>query len=267
EVIPEMIFAPPDKWGFRKANPKMLFIYDDRIYIAEKNKKLITANCFYYKDIDYIETGSLLLYSWLTISGQAAGEPASSKIEYCAVVDGLFKPVVAKIRSAMNALEQSEYVKGRLEQEEHKFNFLTRTDYKYMNFGKSSLIPGVAVKQIIYQPDIRTKYLRYFQKYVSYTHLTVLTGKELILIKDDDHLRTTHNTRYGGIWEYIPLTKVMAWELVSEAKLPENCKILRLFLAGGTSISRIFTVDRLQELNLLTQEIDKLRIPPEYKCG
>jgi hypothetical protein len=54
----------------------------DRIYIAEKSKKQLQTTCFLFQDINYLETGTLLLHSWLEINGLVAGKPTVIAVEY-----------------------------------------------------------------------------------------------------------------------------------------------------------------------------------------
>jgi hypothetical protein len=264
EQFPYTLFAPPEKWYYKKSTPKLLVLLDDRIYVAEKLKKQIQVTCFLFQDINYIETGTLLLHSWIGINGNVDGKPATTIIEFNTVVEILFKLIIEKIRSTINHLDQSDFAKGQLKKEQSKFDYLVKTNFKYMNFGKRSILVGEQVQQIILQPDIRVKFLKYFQRTLSFTHLTILTDNELILVKDDDSFKTAQHVRYGGIWCYIPLPKIK--KMTVESILENDLAKLTFQLPDNVNICSLFSITQKSELNLLIDGINKSKIVTQQKC-
>ena len=142
-------------------------ILADRIYIAEKFKKQLQTTCFLFQDINYLETGTLLLHSWLEINGLVDGKLTVIKVEYNTVVEALFKQIIATIRSTIHQLDQGDFAKAQCKKEQSKFEVLIKTNFKYMNFGKRSLLAGEQLQQFVLQPDIRVKFLKYFQRMLS----------------------------------------------------------------------------------------------------
>jgi hypothetical protein len=264
EQFPYTLFAPPDKWYSKKSTPKLLVLLGDRIYIAEKIKKQIQETCFFYQNINYIESGTILLHSWIGINGNVDGKPVTTTVEFNTVVEILFKPIIEKIRSTINHLDQSDFAKGQLKKEQSKFDYLVKTNFKYMNFGKRCLLAGEQVQQIILQPDIRVKFLKYFQRVLSFTHLTVLTDKELIFIKDDDSFKSAQSIRYGGIWWYISLAKIT--KMAIENILENDLTRLTIQLPENVNLSSIFLVTQKSELDLLTDGINKFKNVTKQKC-
>jgi hypothetical protein len=187
--FPYTVFLPPDKWYRRKFNSKLICLFNDRIYIAEKVKKQINVTCFIVHHINYIEMGTLLLYSWLKIHGMVNEQLTSVTVEFNTVVEALSKPMIEKIRLLIQHIEPSESFEIQLRSEQEKFDYLIRENYKYMNFGIQSLLPGCIVYQILLQPDIRVKYMKYFKRILSVVHQTILTDRELIIIKDDESMK------------------------------------------------------------------------------
>ena len=63
----------------------------------------------------------------------------------------------------------------------------------------------------ILQPEIRTRALTLLGKtlygLVSPTHMCLLTDRELITVREEE--RRSANDKYGGIWDYIPLAKIV----------------------------------------------------------
>jgi hypothetical protein len=112
-----------------------------------------------------------------------------------------------------------------------------------MNFAKHSLLAGERVIYSILQPEIRKTMLtvpgRTLYKTVSPTHMSILTDRELILIREDAVRRK--EDRYGGIWDYIPLSKIVSLSvsenaddlLVLAVKLPAHTGFEFLFQASA----------------------------------
>jgi hypothetical protein len=107
------------------------------------------------------------------------------------------------------------------------------------------LIPGEKIIDALWQPEIRNKLLtllgRSFFRTVAMTHLLILTERELIVIREDETSpRWRDESRYGGVWTYIPLDKITSVSLVpKETKLlalvihlPENDSLESWFVAS-----------------------------------
>jgi hypothetical protein len=255
EPFPYTVFAPPEKGYHRKSTPKLLMVLVDRIYIAEKAKKQIQTTCFLFQDINYLETGTLLLHSWLAINGLVDGKPTMVTAEYNTVVEEIFKQIIEKIRSTIHHLDQGDFAKAQLKKEQSKFEALIKTNFKYMNYGKRSLLAGENLQQFILQPDIQVKFLKYFQHTLSFTHLTILTDQELIMVKDDDSFKKAQHARYGGIWRYISLHKVI--KLTVENVLKDDLIKLNLILPGEVSFSFMFSASQRPELDLLLHTVNR----------
>jgi hypothetical protein len=264
DSFPYTVFAPPEKLYRQKSTPKLLVILPDRIYIAEKYKKQITTTCFLFQDIHYIEVGTVLLHSWLAINGNAEGKPVMITVEYNTVVEILFKPIIEKIRFAIHQLDQSDFAKTQFIKEKSKFDVLLKLNFKYMNYGKRSLLPGEQIQQFILQPDIRVKFLKYFQRTLSFTHLTILTDHELIIIRDEDSFVMPQRVRYGGIWRYIPLHKVL--KVTIENDVENDLLKLKILLPEGIGFSALCTLSQRAELVSLVEGIDQAKMITECQC-
>jgi hypothetical protein len=256
EQFPYTVFAPPEKGYRSKSTPKLLVLLQDRLYLAEKIKKQIQTTCFLFQDINYIENGTILLHSWLEINGIANGHLTTVRVEYNSVVEYLFLPFIQRIRTAVHHLDFSDLAQEQLKKEQSRFDSLVKTDFKYMNFGKRSLLPGERIRQYILQPDIQVKFFKYFQHTISYTHLTILTDQELILVKDDDSFIRKQQIRHGGIWRYIPLSKII--KMMAGDVLEHDLVKLTLRLSDGVNFSSLFSPVQRSELELLLYTANRL---------
>ncbi len=83
-----------------------------------------------------------------------------------------------------------------------------------MNYARRSLQPGERVVAYTLQPELRQPRLTLLGRPLSLrtletAHLCILTDRELIVIRDDpSSLQGYTQTRYGGIWDYLPLSRI-----------------------------------------------------------
>lgn len=258
------VFAPPERWCHRKINPKLVCVFSDKIYIAEKSKKTIKATCFYFKDINYIEQGTLLLNSWLAINGCINSNLTFDRVGFNSVLEDLFKPIIFGIRTTINNPQDlNSPLECDLSKEQSKFNSLGKISFKFMNYGKKSIIPGESIIRIIFQTDIQTMLLKFFPKLISVPHLTILTNRELIIVTEDQSVsfKTVNRIRYGGIWYYIPLLKIIKLTL---EEVTSNLLELTIVLPGDVTFRRVFLADKRSDLELIIQEVDHLKMATSH---
>lgn len=253
--FPYTVFAPPERWHFNKTSPKLLVLLEDRLYVAEKDKKQIQLDCFLFKDIAYIEKGTLLLHSWIKIYGKSNNIATTVIIPYNTVVEGLFRPITEKIRTAVYQLDSSAPAEKQLQFELDKFDSLIKTNYKYMNFGKSSLLPGQKVQQFILQPEICINVFKWFQRTIAITHLILLTDQELVLIQDDDSLKVRKQARYGGIWNYIPRSQIA--QVTIQEDLKYGVVEVNIQLADGASFKSLYSSAQRGNLETFLQSMNQ----------
>jgi hypothetical protein len=263
--FPYTIFAPPDRWGRKRTTPKLLSLVQGQLFILEKHKKGISVTRFNLEGIAYLERGKSLLYSWLNVHSRSQ-QPGSSLVEFNTVTENLFLPIVNRIREMIGeGTEISSGDKhaqntgfttnpeGRSKAEQAKFDYLSHLNYKFMNFGKDSLLSEGKVIQIIYQPEVRIRRSLFFQKYITPAHIEILTDKELIIIKEDG--RNKGRLTYGGIWNYIPLAQISILTVTHNEK--DQCSELALKLLSGESI--ILKYDLTQSEDTLKRFRDAFR--------
>lgn len=204
EPFPLVLWTPSLDRFPHKTTEKLICDTSDAIYIFEKNGSQIDTTAYLYRDISGSEIGNILLDSWLTIYGRTKqGGTAALKIEFNTTSKRYFEPIIRKLRPAGDA-NASQFALQK-----DKFNALSTINFKFMNYGRESLVAGETVMQLLLQLEIRqpifTFFGKTFQKVLSPTHLTVLTDQELILIQEANNGKDGRAGRYGGIWQYIPL--------------------------------------------------------------
>jgi hypothetical protein len=85
-----------------------------------------------------------------------------------------------------------------------------------------------------------------FFRTISTAHLSMLTDRELILMREDERFSTRKKgKRYGGVWQYIPLRSVVSLTTTQRA---ENLLTLSINLTDNKSIDRIYALDKSEEV-------------------
>lgn len=248
EPFPYIIHSPPDRWGDRRTNGKLTCMYQDKIVVLEVTDIKVNEVCYWFKDINYIEQGTLLLYSWIGIHGIIDGKLSTSIIEYNSVVADLFNRIVKAIRQVHLILE---HMADDLDLS--KLEFLNKLNYKFYNYSHDSILPGGKIIDAVYQPDIYEKFLVVFKRTITLAHVTILTDKELIIIKDEElvTVKKKYNFKNGGVWAYIPLDKIINMTIIVNEK---QGLLTFILCVEKDTISLIFSDLQQQDLGDLLRE-------------
>jgi hypothetical protein len=249
--FPYTLFIPEDRLSmFHKRNAKILCLYDDRFLMLEKVRDQINTATSLYDEILYIEHGEILLNSWLKITSKSG--TISFKFNTANV--NRLELAITNARLGMSAPRVDQ--KNTEEYEFSKFDHLSSINYKYMNLGRQSLCPGDAVQQIVYQPErciyegITFLKKTIFRRFAT-SHLSILTDKELILIKESKPVKSERTTLYGGVFTYIPRQKIQNITFKPDPEKP--CSKMEIALPNNIIFSSEFSQDN-SDLDALQQK-------------
>jgi len=211
--FPYTLLAPSLIKSLGRTSEKLIVDAQETMHVLERNGSQVIKKSYPYQTIFTVELGSILLSSWLTISGtDSTGAAANSTIDFNTSSLPLYSFFIDRLRQA-----PPRYEENQLNAEKGKFDYLSASSFKLMNYGRESLICGEKVVRILLQTEIKRPMWailgNWFEQTVSPAHLTILTDRELILIQDVSHDRKASQAKYGGIWQYIPLRSVRtaAW--------------------------------------------------------
>lgn len=157
----------------------MTVLYPACITVCEKAKEGIKQQEFFFGNLQYVEQGSILLYSWLTFSGFKDPKNAAATVEYNTVVQELFHPFVEAIRQSFYSLERGQ---GNLDW--GSLDFLRSQDYKYWNYYKEAILPGSNIQKVIYQQQVQEQKWFFMERIITLPHILIQTEGELIIIRD-----------------------------------------------------------------------------------
>lgn len=253
--FPFTLLAPSLAKPKGKTTEKLICDMDDAIHILERKGGQVVAKSYPYRDICTVEVGSILLSSWLTVSGiTSTGETSASTIDFNTSSFRHYEIFLKKLRPSPN-----ENGEGQSKAEQDKFDYLSALNFKLMNYGRSSLIGGETVRQVILQSEIKKPVWAalgdLFQRLVTPPHLTVLTSHELILIEDIGRGRKAHESQYGGIWQYIPLQRIQS---ATWSETGDDCLTLSLTVAPHQTIEKIFSAGAQAELRQCCVQLQEI---------
>jgi hypothetical protein len=247
--FPYTLLIPEDRLSlFRKRNKKIMCVYEDRFVLLEALRNEIKTSSSMFTDVLYLERGKILLYSWLKIV-----TPSGTLLtRFNTTNEYLFDPVIEKARQGMSDSLPSDIALGENEQELSKFNHLRSVNFKYMSYGRNSIRPNDSVIGIAYQPERCIREFKLFDRTLfrryATDHLSILTEKELILIKEDKRVKTDRDSTYGGVFTFIPRRQIHDISFVSS---PENSHCtMDITLPGNTHLVSEFSSAN-EELELL----------------
>lgn len=244
--FPYTVLTPSYEGFIHRTSEKLICDFKHEIFVLERNGNTINENCFPLKGISYVEVRTLLLDSSIKICGMTKdGVPASSTFRFNATTDYLFTPILHRMRQAPVESDLSAHYL-----EIAKFDSWKGPNYKFMNYARHSILVGEKVLHTILQPEIRETVLKVFGKtyrrVISPTLASILTDRELIMIREEK-LRSGAG-KYGGIWDYIPLKKILTLSLSEKDK---DLLTLSVQLADETRLEYLFQSSAEQEINRL----------------
>ena len=255
--FPYVVLASAINGIRHKANEKLLCEINDVFYVWESISNNIFSTAYPLKTIFAVETGSILLYSWLTISGiTSEGITSSFVIPFNTATGRHLLPFINKMRPVPEEIDETSW-----QAELAKFDYLASATFKFMNFVRNSLVRGEKVIHIVWQPQIRrhifTLFGRSFYRTTALAHLVLLTDKELILIEDAEYSAENRGVRYGGIFQYIPLRSILAVTLAEQAN---DVVTLSITLSFGNRLDKVFTVSNKQVLEEFQNKLKQMTV-------
>jgi hypothetical protein len=252
--FPYTLLMPAYRVGFlRRTKPKLVCSLGDDLYVLEQDHDGLMCTCYPMAQIRTIEVGRILLRAWVNLRGVTReGRPASVAFEFNAVGLNLFDPILKQFRGYAERAAV-----GDLEQERAKFNYLLNLNFKFMNYGRFTILPGERVTYTLLQPEIGQEVARLlgrrFFRGLSAAHLSILTDKELIFIRDGDSRTWGYGVKYGSVWHYLPLNRIRGVSLTRRA---DNNLWLSIHLPQNDWVSVLFAAENAHGVKLLINYLE-----------
>ena len=253
--LPYMVLTPSFEGFIRPMKENLVCDFGQEILVLARNGNTFDMQCYPLEKISYIEVKTILLNSSIKICGiTKEGVPSSSTFGFNTVTDYLFKPIVQKMRYA--AVD----IKGAVQPSElEKFDPWMEVNYKFMSYARRCLLPGEEVTHLFLQPEIRKTIFKFLGKVydrVIFPPLaSILTDRELIMIREEK-LRN-RGFKYGGVWDFIPLKKILTLSL---AEKNDNLLALTVHLTEGDYLEFVFQASKQKEIHRLQYRFQELMI-------
>jgi hypothetical protein len=259
--FPYVAFAPAISDYKQRTTEKLLCDMDGILHVWERSGKQIISTAFPLKTIYSLEVGSVLLFSWLTVSGLTSeGIAGSTTISFNTATQRFLAPFIKQMRPSPAVVNEADR-----QVELAKFDHLSSSDFKFMNYARESLVRGEKVICSMMQPKIRkhifTLFGQRFYRTMVLSHLALLTDKEVIFIGEDERTGDIkgRGERYGGVWQYVPLRNITTAE-ITEAENGLLTLSVKLAVAGQ-QLDKVFEASNKKELEefqkKLTQAVRK----------
>ncbi len=209
DPFPYTVLTPTFKGIYRKPeNEKLVCATRTHIHVLASIGGQVVSTSYPLGSISCLETGVILLYSWITLYGSPdVGTCAATTFRFNSVTDQVMAPIIRSIRCAIPS-------QGGLHPfvMTDMFSDLAEANLKFRNYASRSILPGEQVLQTIYEPAIQTTLFRAFGLSLTSTlspaHLHILTDRELIILSDDHSQAWLSSSPHGAIWQYIPLGQI-----------------------------------------------------------
>jgi len=252
-TFPYTLVIPEEKGAFFQSlkSAKMLCVSESRLILLENVRGMAVSREIPLDSIVSLEHGRILLNSWLKISTGSN----TITISFNTAHENLFLPVIEAIRPAVKHEGMSPLSQIRHQEELAKLGYLWKTNFKYFNLSRKSILPGESIREVVYQPEMKLSTLTLFKKPVFSRaltgHLVILTGNELILINEVEKTKDSQHLLYGGIFTYLPL-KHIANVTFNEKKGETDC-VMTVTLSDETSYRAEFSSDSAVNLELFKE--------------
>jgi hypothetical protein len=246
QAFPYTVLTPSYERFIHKTTEKLICDFGHEINVLEKSGNTFETQRYSLSRVSYIELRTALLAASFKLCGMTSqGIHTSSTLLFNSVTDYLFTPILKRVRLIPVDTENVDH-----SAELAKFDCLVDVNFKFMNYAKRSLLEGEKVVWFFIQPEIRESILTFLGKTwfrtISPTHICILTNRELIVIREDISHRK--EARYGGIWDYIPLDKLISLTLSEKAG---DLLGLTIQLPEDTGFELLFQTSAKEELNQL----------------
>lgn len=233
----------------RRLTENLVTRVGDSIYIVEDRPDGLVFTEHKIEHINCVEEANILLRSWLKIHSAAEGKLTTTLLEFNSVSMELFQSMILAVRRSPSSPASND------NPELDKFDSLMYRDFKFMNYARKSLLPDEIVHAFALQLEITEPLLRglglKFRRTVVPKHICILTDKELILIREEIKPWWHLGRNYGGIWQYIPLSRISSLQLKPQS---DEMAALSINLPGDQTIEPLFTADCRDELQHLIDE-------------
>ena len=247
--FPYAVLTPRYEGFLRREQEKLVFCPDSSLYVLQARGNQVLPTVFPLGELHYLEVGSFLLKSWIDLRGRSNQGLLTTTLRFNTVSERLFGPLLGKIRGGSLPATGADP-----DAERAKLREVAGLSLKLLNYGKSSILPGDRVLDAIWQPEIREEWLSRLGKRLARTrstaHLSILTGRELILIRDNP----SKDSKYGATRTFVPLDRIRS---VSLAEKKDGLLAASLHLPENDRLDLLYSESNRTEIERFLEQVSR----------
>ena len=181
-----LIYCPPAERYHKALTEKLLYLFNSSLIYIEREDWGLNRRQFDAKRICVLETGFVLLDSWMTIVGWNGREFEAVTIYHNCVVSLFFEKMVEMLRTIALGLEDPPQFSNSVS------CLMQQVSYKYINYTHNMVFEAEEPVSHIFQSLIKTKRYKIFRDSLTNDHIIILTKSELIQITEGMGLKDSY---------------------------------------------------------------------------
>lgn len=250
--LPYTVYLPVPASPFSPQFEHLLCMGDRELVVFTWHRKQLSVESIDLAALSYTENGKVLLFSWLALfTGQE-----KRRFPFNTVREDLMSPVVLHARRVSAASPAPTEAPA---EELAKFDYLRGPGYKFMNYGRRSLMGGERVKETLFEPSLVVRTIRLFGRHgirkYSTPHLWIASDREIIIVREERELVYSNRIRYGAVMCFVPLRSLEG----ATVQVEDGAARIVLAIRGGERLGGWFALDN-PRLETFTEAIGARRI-------
>lgn len=181
-----LIYCPPAERYHQALSEKLLYIFDSSLIYIEREQWKLKRRQFNAASICVLETGFVLLDSWMTVVGWTGLNYETATIYHNCVVASFFEKMVEMLRSMALGIEHPLRFSNSISLAMQQIN------YKYINYTHNIIFESEEPVCHVFQKLIMTKRYKIFRDSLTNDHIIILTKDELIQITEGKNLKDSY---------------------------------------------------------------------------
>jgi len=184
-----LIYCPKSERMNAPLSEKLFYVFDSALYYIERVNSEPFKRRFDAENIQVLETGFVLLDSWMTIAGHTDNGNETFTVYYNHVISSFFERMVELLRIMILNTEYPPIYDNTVS------SGIADDSYEYMNYTRNIIFEDEAPVKYVFQPALTDRHFKSSRTALTNSHILMITSCEFIQITAG---KTTMD-RYGHI--------------------------------------------------------------------
>lgn len=210
ESIQSILMLPSQPYMKRGGIPKQALLSTTHGILQVRDGKHPTGKYLPANALLYVYHKLILLYGHLEVTGEVQGKPVRINVEYNTVGQYLIDAILHQfLRKGYNLVVPEANTQ---KQNDNILNELGRESFKFMNgLRLYALQPGERLLGYVFQPRIRERFLRFFNRSIAPNALFAITDQAVVFVEEEK----ARGASYGWVITICP--KIVVQTVESQA--------------------------------------------------